>query len=74
MPSYAETKGIVQREAKTEGELKYKIKELEKEPKKREKQLAEEKEKVEILKRGKKSSTTARCSTTGNVCTVPWGI
>ena len=51
MPSYAETKGIVQREAKTEGELKYKIKELEKELKKREKQLADEKEKVEILKR-----------------------
>ena len=51
VPSYAETKGIVQREAKTEGELKYKIKELEKELKKREKQMADEKEKVEILKR-----------------------
>jgi len=51
MPSYAESKGIVQREPKTEGELMYKIKELEKELRKKEKELADEKEKVEILKK-----------------------
>lgn len=51
MPSYAEAKGIVKKEPKTAGELMYKIKELEKALKKREKELADEKEKVEILKK-----------------------
>ena len=51
MPSYAEAKGIVRREPKTEGELMFRIKELEKELKKRERELAEEREKVEILKK-----------------------
>ena len=51
MPSYAEAKGIVRREPKTEGELMFRIKELEKELKKKERELAEEKEKVEILKK-----------------------
>ena len=51
MPSYAEAKGIVKKEPKTEGELMQRIKELEKALKKREKELADEKEKVEILKK-----------------------
>ena len=51
MPSYAEAKGIVKKEPKTEGELMQRIKELEKAVKKREKELADEKEKVEILKK-----------------------
>ena len=51
MPSYAEAKGIVKKEPKTEGELMYKIKELEKALKKKEKELSDEKEKVEILKK-----------------------
>ena len=51
MPSYAEEKGIQKREPQTEGELMYRIKELEKELKKKEKELTEEKEKVEILKK-----------------------
>ena len=51
MPSYAEEKGIKHKEPQTEGELLYRIKELEKELKKRDKELAEEKEKVEILKK-----------------------
>ena len=50
MPSYAEEKGIVQREPRTEGELMYRIKELERELKKKEKELKDEQEKVEILK------------------------
>ncbi|MCR4577525.1 MAG: helix-turn-helix domain-containing protein [Clostridiales bacterium] len=50
MPSYAEAKGIVRKEPKTEGELMYRIKKLERELKKKEKELADEKEKVEILK------------------------
>lgn len=51
MPSYAEEKGIVRKEPQTEGELLYRIKELEREIKKKEKELQEEKEKVEILKK-----------------------
>ena len=51
MPSYAEAKGIAKKEPKTEGELMHKIKELEKALKKKEKELADEKEKVEILKK-----------------------
>ncbi len=49
LPSYAEEKGIRRKEPQTEGELLYRIKELEKELKKKDKQLEEEKEKVEIL-------------------------
>ncbi|MBO4327716.1 MAG: transposase [Clostridia bacterium] len=51
LPSYAEEKGIRRKEPQTEGELLYRIKELEKELKKKDKQLEEEKEKVEILKK-----------------------
>ena len=51
MPSYAEEKGIVRKRPQTEGELMYRIKELEKELKKKEKELLDEKEKVEILKK-----------------------
>ncbi len=51
LPSYAEEKGIKGREPQTEGELMYRIKELERELKKKEKELAEEKERVEILKK-----------------------
>lgn len=50
LPSYAEEKGIKKKEPQTEGELLYRIKELEKELKHKEKELADEKEKVEILK------------------------
>ncbi len=49
MPSYAEAKGIARKEPKTEGELVYRAKELEKSLKKKE--LADEKEKVEIPKK-----------------------
>lgn len=51
MPSYAEEKGIVRKQPQTEGELLYRIKELEKELKKKDQALQEEKEKVEILKK-----------------------
>ena len=51
MPSYAEEKGITRKQPKTEGELLYRIRELEKELKQKEKALQEEKEKVEILKK-----------------------
>ena len=51
MPSYAEAKGIVKKELKTEGELMHRVKELEREQKKKEKELADEKEKVEIPKK-----------------------
>ena len=51
LPSYAEEKGIKKKEPQTEGELMYRIKELEKELKRKEKELADEKEKVEILKK-----------------------
>ena len=51
MPSYAEEKGIQKRETKPDGEVQYRIKELEREKKKLEKQLKEEREKVEILKK-----------------------
>lgn len=51
LPSYAEEKGIVRKQPQTEGELLYRIKELEKELKQKEKALQEEKEKVEILKK-----------------------
>ncbi len=51
MPSYAEEKGIVRKKPQTEGELLYRIKELEKELKKKDQALQEEREKVEILKK-----------------------
>lgn len=51
LPSYAEEKGIKRKEPQTEGELLYRIKELEKELKRKEKALQEEKEKVDILKK-----------------------
>lgn len=51
MPSYAEEKGIERARGKSQGEQKYRIKELEKQLKKKEKELQEEKEKVEILKK-----------------------
>jgi predicted RNase H-like nuclease (RuvC/YqgF family) len=51
MPSYAEEKGLQKRPVKTANEQTVRIKELEKQIKKREKELSEEKEKVEILKK-----------------------
>ena len=51
LPSYAEQKGIQPKAPQTEGELIYRIKELEKALKKKEKELLEEREKVEILKK-----------------------
>ena len=58
MPTYAEEKGIVAKSLKEESEYKYRIKELEKEKKEKEKeiekykkQLADEREKIEILKK-----------------------
>ena len=50
MPSYAEEKGIVKKEPQAEGEMMGRIKELERELRKKEKELSDEKEKVEILK------------------------
>ena len=51
MPSYTEEKGIQKKAPWTEGELLNKIKELEKKLKRKDKELREEREKVEILKR-----------------------
>ncbi len=51
MPSYAEEKGIRKKEPQETGELKYRIKELERELKKKDKELKEEREKIEILKK-----------------------
>jgi len=51
MPSYAEEKGIKRSEPKSQGDMAYQIKELEREKKKLEKALGEEQEKVEILKK-----------------------
>jgi transposase-like protein len=51
LPSYAEAKGIKRSEPKTSGELVHRVKELEKELKIKDKQLEEEKAKVEILKK-----------------------
>lgn len=51
MPSYAESKGITRAQPKSQSELLYKVKELEREAKKLEKDLRDEKEKVEILKK-----------------------
>jgi transposase len=49
--SMAEEKGLKRAEPKTNNELAYRVKELEKELKLKEKQLQEEKNKVEILKK-----------------------
>ena len=52
LPSYAEEKGIVRRDiAVSDKEMAAKIKELEKQMKRKDKLLLEEKEKVEILKK-----------------------
>ncbi|MRS03492.1 hypothetical protein EG832_09785 [bacterium] len=51
LPSYAETKGMKRAEPKSNTELLYQVKELEREMKKKEKALEDEKEKVEILKK-----------------------
>ena len=51
MPSYAESKGLKRAAPKSQNELLYRVKELEKEAKKHEKELRNEKEKVEILKK-----------------------
>jgi len=51
MPTYAESKGIKRSEPKSNSELLYRVKELEKEVKLKEKELEAEKNKVEILKK-----------------------
>lgn len=51
LPSYAEAKGIKPKHPVSDRELIQRNKELERELKKKEKLLAEEKEKVEILKK-----------------------
>ena len=51
LPSYAEAKGLKRPEPKSNNELILKVKELEKEIKIKDKQLQEEKNKVEILKK-----------------------
>ena len=58
LPTYAQEKGIVPKEPKAEAEYKLRIKELEREKKEKDKeiekykkQLIEEKEKIEILKK-----------------------
>ncbi len=47
MPSYTEEKGIKKKDPQTEVELLYRIKELERELKKKEKELTEEREKMD---------------------------
>ena len=51
LPTYAEAKGIKPTTPRTEAELLLRVKELEREARQREKQLKEEEEKVEILKK-----------------------
>ena len=51
LPSYAEMKGTVRAVPKTSHELTHRVKDLEKEVKQKEKELLDEKEKVEILKK-----------------------
>lgn len=51
LPSFAESKGMKRAEPKSNLELLYQVKELEREMKKKEKALEDEKEKVEILKK-----------------------
>lgn len=51
MPSYSENKGIKRSEPKSQNELLYRVKELERETKQKDKELIDEREKVEILKK-----------------------
>lgn len=51
LPSYAEMKGTVRAVPKSSHELTHRVKELEKAVKQKEKELLDEKEKVEILKK-----------------------
>ena len=51
LPTYAEAKGIKTTTPRTEAELLQRVKELEREARQREKQLRDEEEKVEILKK-----------------------
>ena len=51
MPSYAEEKGFKRKAPKSNNELLYEVKELEKELKKKNKLIEEERKKVEILKK-----------------------
>lgn len=51
MPSYAESKGIKHSEPKSNSDYQFRAKELERDKKKLEKELREEKEKVQILKK-----------------------
>ncbi|MDL2220444.1 helix-turn-helix domain-containing protein, partial [Eubacteriales bacterium OttesenSCG-928-N14] len=51
LPSYAESKGIKPSAPKTDQELLHRNRELEKELKRKEKQIQEEREKIEILKK-----------------------
>lgn len=51
LPSYAEEKRIKRKAPKSNSDLIYRIKELEKELKKKDKLLVEERKKVEILKK-----------------------
>jgi len=51
LPSYAEEKGFKRKTPKTNNELLYEVKELEKELKKKNKLIEEERKKVEILKK-----------------------
>jgi transposase-like protein len=51
LPSYAEQIGMVRSEPKSNQDLLYRVKELERELKKSQKQVADEKLKVEILKK-----------------------
>ena len=59
MPSYAEAKGIKAKDPVSDRELIQKNRELEREIKKRDKLLIEEKEKVEILKKSLDEIKTA---------------
>ena len=51
LPTYADAKGIKSSTPRTEAELLLRVKELEREARQREKQLKEEEEKVDILKK-----------------------
>jgi len=59
LPTYAQAKGIKTSTPRTEAELLLKVKELEREAKQREKQLKEEEEKVDILKKSLRVFTQA---------------
>jgi transposase-like protein len=51
MPTYAESKGMKRAEPKSQNDLLFRVKELERDAKKREKDLQDEKDKVIILKK-----------------------